>query len=281
MATLNLCILTKCLFCTLLTFKYIHFAQHTMTSCAPANRQKDWSLSKPKKSRTRTNASPTEVGLGPQSSPKSVQSSPVLSLSLVLGLDFQTLVIPGNFHWESLPNPLLCTSSLHDELLNMPKVKTNHGKAQTISCPRCGKKFCSEMNVLQHMNQPISVCHVLWHEEEHTHPLHQLSEPHQNHCMENEAGGIPKTDFSPGHWMPPGNQDDNHSTSGTFGTAGNLFDQGEAAPVKFTGAYKGCSEVFPGGETFMDTFQMDQYAEERTANVYFPFASCKEWQFAS
>ena len=100
MATLHLRILTKCLFCALLTSKYIHFAQHTMTSCVPSNRQKDrsglvqdWSLSKPKKSRTRTDASPTGVGPGPQSSPKSVQSSPVLGFSSVLGLDFQTLVV--------------------------------------------------------------------------------------------------------------------------------------------------------------------------------------------
>ena len=76
MATLHLRILTKCLFCALLTFKYIHFAQHTMTSCAPSNRQKDqsglvqdWSLSKQKKWRIRTNASPTGVGPGSQSSP--------------------------------------------------------------------------------------------------------------------------------------------------------------------------------------------------------------------
>ena len=86
MATLHLHILTKCLFCAFLTFKYIHFAQHTMTSCAPSNRQKDQtglvqdlSLSKPKKSRTRTNASPTRVGPGLQSGP--VQPSPRTGLS--------------------------------------------------------------------------------------------------------------------------------------------------------------------------------------------------------
>ena len=98
MATLHLRILTKCLFCAFLSFKYIHFAQHTMTSCAPSNRQKDWSrlvqdwsLSKPKKSRTRTDASPTGVGPGLQFGPKSVQSGLVFGLSSVLGLDFQTL----------------------------------------------------------------------------------------------------------------------------------------------------------------------------------------------
>ena len=41
------------------------------------------------------------------------------------------------------------------------------------------------------------------------------------------------------------------------------------------------SEAFPSGQTFMDTFCDDQYADERRQNLYFPFASCKEWQFAS
>ena len=39
--------------------------------------------------------------------------------------------------------------------------------------------------------------------------------------------------------------------------------------------------MFPGGKTFMDFFEMDQYAEERKTNIYFPFASREEWQFAS
>ncbi|KAF8546450.1 hypothetical protein OG21DRAFT_1426987 [Imleria badia] len=45
--------------------------------------------------------------------------------------------------------------------------------------------------------------------------------------------------------------------------------------------YEGCSEAFPGGKTFMDTFRDDQYANERQQNLYFPFALHKEWMFAS
>ena len=125
MATLHLHILTKCLFCTFLTFKYIHFAQHTMTSCAPSYRQKDWSrlvqdwsLSQPKKSRTRTDASPTGVGPGPQSSPKLVQSSLVLSLSSVLGPDFQTLVVMSQ---QLLTTMATMTQPVHDD---QPKLTT-------------------------------------------------------------------------------------------------------------------------------------------------------------
>jgi len=127
------------------------------------------------------------------------------------------------------------------------------------------------------MNQPISLCRALWHEEEHTHPLHQLFEPDQNRFMVDESGVIPETetDFPEGRWTPPGNQDDNHhSHSGEFGVAGDPLD-------KFTETYEGCSKVYPGGKTFMDAFQMDRYAEERSINLYFPFASREEWQFAS
>ncbi|KAI6001476.1 hypothetical protein EDD15DRAFT_2478596 [Pisolithus albus] len=40
----------------------------------------------------------------------------------------------------------------------MPKAKANRGGLKMISCPRCGKRFFSETNVLQHMNQPTARC---------------------------------------------------------------------------------------------------------------------------
>ena len=59
----------------------------------------DWSLIPAQNVRTRANAVWFWAGPGPHSSPKSVQSSPVLSLSLVLGPDLQTLTVPG--HWQA------------------------------------------------------------------------------------------------------------------------------------------------------------------------------------
>jgi len=76
-----------------------------------------------------------------------------------------------------------------------------------------------------------------------------------------------------GRWTPPGNQDNNYGDEGAFGTT--------VGPSKFTEYYEGCSEAFPSGKTFMDVFETDRYAEERKVNLYFPFASCEEWQFAS
>ena len=151
----------------------------------------------------------------------------------------------------------------------------NRDKHKTIRCPRCGKKFCLETNVLQHMNQPLSLCCALYHE--HAPPLHHLSQSSRSHFTETHgAAEMQEPDFfdEDSRWTPSGHQDDNYGDSGAFGTT--------AGPSgKFTEYYEGCTEVFPGRKTFMDIFEMDQYAEERKVNLYFPFASCEEWQFAS
>lgn len=78
--------------------------------------------------------------------------------------------------------------------------------------------------------------------------------------------------------MHPPNPDDYE-----WGTSGDMLeDEGDTLPTgNFTEIYEGCSEAFPGGKTFMDSFREDQYAEERKVNPYFPFASQEEWQFAS
>ena len=52
-------------------------------------------------------------------------------------------------------------------------------------------------------------------------------------------------------------------------------------PDRFVEMYEGCAEQFSGGRTFMDEFRNDRYAEERQQNLYFPWASRREWAFAS
>ncbi|KAI5981166.1 hypothetical protein EDD15DRAFT_2204477 [Pisolithus albus] len=44
-------------------------------------------------------------------------------------------------------------------LVAMPRRKTTCGLPKNISCPQCGKRFCTATNVLQHMNQPTSSCY--------------------------------------------------------------------------------------------------------------------------
>jgi len=51
-------------------------------------------------------------------------------------------------------------------------------------------------------------------------------------------------------------------------------------PGRFVKTYEGCAEAFPGGETFMGRFRKDRFVEQHWENMYFPWASRKEWGFA-
>lgn len=50
------------------------------------------------------------------------------------------------------------------------------------------------------------------------------------------------------------------------------------------GGYKeiflGASQIFFEGETFIDVFKKDEYAEERLVLPYYPFKSKEEWKLA-
>jgi len=45
--------------------------------------------------------------------------------------------------------------------------------------------------------------------------------------------------------------------------------------------YEGAAKEYGTGATFMDEFDRDQYAGERIENIYYPFASRNEWEFAA
>ncbi|RDB15504.1 hypothetical protein Hypma_004161 [Hypsizygus marmoreus] len=45
--------------------------------------------------------------------------------------------------------------------------------------------------------------------------------------------------------------------------------------------FVGAAKVFGSGTTFMDQFDQDEYAAQRTNNLYYPFASRNEWELAS
>lgn len=49
----------------------------------------------------------------------------------------------------------------------------------------------------------------------------------------------------------------------------------------FVEEYEGAAREYGTGTTFMDEFNCDQYAEERIINLYYPFASRDEWEFAA
>ena len=60
-----------------------------------------------------------------------------------------------------------------------------------------------------------------------------------------------------------------------------LPKQEAALPSFYTDFFPGASKVFGEGETYMDLFDQDKYANKRMANLYYPFASQSEWELAS
>jgi len=52
-------------------------------------------------------------------------------------------------------------------------------------------------------------------------------------------------------------------------------------PSFHTEFFLGSSKVFGNGETFLDLFNEDEYADARQPNLYYPFASQPEWELAS
>ena len=162
--------------------------------------------------------------------------------------------------------------------ITMPQAKTTRGRLKPVSCPRCGKKFCSETNVLQHMNQPTGSCYTDFFSEtllgsefspdvpttESGAEQGEISTAANEVDFEMEHDATDPTPSEPVNPIVPGDQ------PRWFGSE-----------PEFVEVYEGCAERFPGGKNFMDEFRNDRYAEERRQNLYFPWASRQEWAFAS
>ena len=171
----------------------------------------------------------------------------------------------------------------------MPQKKTTCGQLKTVSCPRCGKKFPSETNVLQHMNQPNGRCYIT--------DIITTGNSTEGVCNREDFNipdiyrsdnDINMTDIppaSPEYGEPhpfsdfdvppaPANRD-------APPTPSHYREGHPDYPGRFVEVYEGCAAAFPGGEMFMGQFRSDRYAEQRRENIYFPFASRKEWEFAS
>lgn len=163
----------------------------------------------------------------------------------------------------------------------MPRAKNTRGKLKTISCPGCGKKFCTETRVLQHMNQPTSSCFGRSIFETFNSARDGTADSNSEQPRHPEEDQVLNRDHP-----PPGGNDDDFEMDYVPPNAGD--DQPflgpppeQLRPGRFVEMFEGCAESFPGGKTFMDVFREDQYAEQRRENRYFPFASKQEWDFAS
>ncbi|KAI6036728.1 hypothetical protein BKA83DRAFT_4120416 [Pisolithus microcarpus] len=163
----------------------------------------------------------------------------------------------------------------------MPKAKRvllSHSQRTTF-CPSCGKRFESETQVLQHMNQPSSTCQSFGDDLSSimvSQPISLqtplLSIP--DHCGSHDAPEPPlppQDDF-----MEPELDDLLHHEQGSDLLPADI----EAASMSVE-VYLGAAVSYVSGLTFMDKFFADKYGELCKENIFYPFTSQEDWQITS
>ena len=61
----------------------------------------------------------------------------------------------------------------------------------------------------------------------------------------------------------------------------DTMDDGAGSGRHFVQEYDGAAITFGPGMTFMQQFECDEFAEECTQNLFYPFASRAEWELAA
>ena len=141
-------------------------------------------------------------------------------------------------------------------------------------CPSCSKAFPNHTRLLQHMNQPRGRCvagRILTNPRSFSFPdLH----------ADSDTGGDDNDDWEDidaGLDLPVNDMDIDLGLEAPDFTRETQIGE----PDSFTEWYPGASVNYGGGHTFMDTFDADQFSSERQSNLFYPFASKAEWEFAS
>ncbi|KAG6373553.1 hypothetical protein JVT61DRAFT_6196 [Boletus reticuloceps] len=148
----------------------------------------------------------------------------------------------------------------------MPQAKTTRRQLKTISCPHCGRKFRTEMNVLQHMNQPAGLCNgsAPLFDNSHDDPIHGVnvdlvaSPSHATVQLQQEGF---KLGLSEGPNVSHKDKDidmnDIASDSPNDPPVPSRPGVEQLRPGRFLETFKGCGETFSGGKRFMDDFWAD------------------------
>ncbi|KAJ7029583.1 hypothetical protein C8F04DRAFT_1116259 [Mycena alexandri] len=148
-----------------------------------------------------------------------------------------------------------CSSQHHSSQHCEPRFSTegNH-------CPICTKKFPNSCQCCQHTNQPNGRCHPSIHLADYD----DNANPGSTDDFQDEfdSGVDYHSDNAP-NFSHPGTPE-----PPTKGPVRECFEEG-------------ASRMFGEGKTFMVSFHEDKYSKERQCNVYYPFASAEEWEFAS
>lgn len=161
-------------------------------------------------------------------------------------------------------------------------------------CPQCGRHFATPQSVRAHLNQPYGSCHHHFNElisiaeairqpnrQSRSTFLQHQPVPNSDTSSDDENRGHTFRFVDSGDGDVPSNDHvapaDDHSTPSNNGcgsssdpTSGFIRD-----------VYPESGMVCEQGDSFMDTFNNDNFAEERQENIYYPFASQEEWELAS
>jgi hypothetical protein len=144
-----------------------------------------------------------------------------------------------------------------------------------MNCDRCGKKFAKESLVENHKNQCSSKCwtnyRALLEAEEQARTDAQPSTSHSTPLPSPSTPPSLEVDMEFPPLIPSSPPKVNME----------LDDIDVALPEFYTEFFPGASERFGPGDTFLDLFDKDEYAETRQRNLYYPFASQAEWELAS
>jgi hypothetical protein len=150
-------------------------------------------------------------------------------------------------------------------------------------CNRCGKRFASEASVQNHQKQLSSTCWKTYS------LLLDLQQPSVTVETNVNVNVQPSTLPSLPSESPPPLEADMESPPLTPSSLPEVDmeinpgqpPQQEAVLPFHTEFFLGSSKVFGNGETYMDIFDEDKYADARQTNLYYPFASQLEWELAS
>ncbi|KAF8889829.1 hypothetical protein BD779DRAFT_1610913 [Infundibulicybe gibba] len=151
---------------------------------------------------------------------------------------------------------------------------------KTISmprCHRCSRQFKTRSSVLKHINQPTSSCRSM-----RTHKFTRISNSHLISSHRRGLESMGDTAMEIQDQFQTFVFDQPETIAAHEGIPEPLPDAHTSQHRQMiTEDFPGAAQTFGTGPTFLDKFNMDQYAMERTTNLYYPFASKEEWELAS
>lgn len=155
-------------------------------------------------------------------------------------------------------------------------------------CPLCAKVFKTKSAVQNHMNQKNSHCRYYYENVMHfshrplVSPFTQPADSDRLASMSNherdsaaEEMDVEMADVGAAFASIPEDQENSDVKEAT-----NPNQQDTQSPF-FIEYYPRAAKIQGQAKTFMDIFDEDEHASKRANNLYYPFASAKEWEVAS